>query len=188
MDLTASVSDLSQTEMLTVTEAIVPHRVHDQPGIWQRFNDSDISCNKALEMIILHWRFSFCLLAGILSLLFNDVFINSQKDLARVIILCVTFLVSLRCRDGPGLLESSGMPTVLNNVRSQTPDRLSSCSDTRRVRVSNTSTHPAAHWQKKFYLLIILECVFLCLYAAWWRRECCQRYNVGQKSYEPSHK
>ncbi|XP_029699984.1 synaptotagmin-like protein 5 isoform X1 [Takifugu rubripes] len=41
---------------------------------------------------------------------------------------------SRSARDSSGLLESSGMPTVINNVRSTTPDRLSSCSDTRRVR------------------------------------------------------
>lgn len=34
-------------------------------------------------------------------------------------------------------LESSGMPTVPNNLRSQTPDRSSTPGDTRRVRVSN---------------------------------------------------
>ncbi|XP_029699991.1 synaptotagmin-like protein 5 isoform X2 [Takifugu rubripes] len=39
---------------------------------------------------------------------------------------------SRSARDSSGLLESSGMPTVINNVRSTTPDRLSSCSDTRR--------------------------------------------------------
>lgn len=60
------------------------------------------------------------------------------------------------------------MPTVLHNTRSQTPDRLSSSSDTRRVRVSNTSTHPPALWEERFYLnclefLIISKCVvFVC--------------------------
>ncbi|XP_056900612.1 synaptotagmin-like protein 5 isoform X2 [Takifugu flavidus] len=39
---------------------------------------------------------------------------------------------SRSARDSSGLLESSGMPTVINNVGSTTPDRLSSCSDTRR--------------------------------------------------------
>lgn len=69
-----------------------------------------------------------------------------------------------------GVLESSGMPTVLNNMRSQTPDRLSSSSDTRRVRVSNTSTRPAALCEKKerFYFnclsfSVMTKCVvFVC--------------------------
>lgn len=46
-------------------------------------------------------------------------------------------------RGGVVALESSGMPTVLNNLRSQTSDRSSTPSDNRRVRVSNwyTPTH-----------------------------------------------
>lgn len=74
------------------------------------------------------------------------------------------------CSQGLGVLESSGRPTVLNNTRSRTVDRLSSSSDTRRVRVSNTSTCPAALWggragdkqvstQNCFEFSIIHECV-----------------------------
>ncbi|XP_075870651.1 synaptotagmin-like protein 5 isoform X1 [Nelusetta ayraudi] len=37
-------------------------------------------------------------------------------------------------RRSSAALESSGIPAVPNNLRSQTPDRLSSCSDNRRVR------------------------------------------------------
>lgn len=61
----------------------------------------------------------------------------------------IFLLIFLVCRDAPGLLEPSGMLTVLNNARSQTPDRLSSCSDTRRVRVSNTSTRPSSSLREK---------------------------------------
>lgn len=46
--------------------------------------------------------------------------------------LCVVVL-----RGGAVALESSGMPTVPNNLRSQTLDRSSTPSDNRRVRVSN---------------------------------------------------
>lgn len=48
---------------------------------------------------------------------------------------------SLVFRGGAVALESSGLPTVPNNLRSQTPDRSSTCSDNRRVRVSNWCTH-----------------------------------------------
>lgn len=58
----------------------------------------------------------------------------------------IFLFIFLVCREGPGVL---GMPTVFNNTRSQTPDRLSSSSDTRRVRVSNTSKRPATLWGKK---------------------------------------
>lgn len=56
-------------------------------------------------------------------------------------------------RRSSAALESSGIPAVPNNLRSQTPDRLSSCSDNRRVRVSErhttdldaqAQTHPSA--------------------------------------------
>lgn len=56
-------------------------------------------------------------------------------------------------------LESSGIPAVSNNLRSQTPDRLSSCSDNRRVRVSErhatTNTpeqeRPEGNWSAHFF-------------------------------------
>lgn len=72
-----------------------------------------------------------------------------MKEIPEFQIFLFVFLV---CREGLGVMESSGMPTVLNNTRSQTPDRHSSSSDTRRVRVSNTSARPAALWEKRFYL------------------------------------
>ncbi|TNN04323.1 hypothetical protein fugu_001352 [Takifugu bimaculatus] len=64
--------------------------------------------------------------------------------------------------DSSGLLESSGMPTVINNVRSTTPDRLSSCSDTRRVRVSGTSTNWQHTGKKVLFkeLRMVKKCVF----------------------------
>lgn len=46
MDLTAPVSDLCQTEMLKVTGALAPRRVHDQPGIWRLFQ------NQACRLLI----------------------------------------------------------------------------------------------------------------------------------------
>lgn len=43
-------------------------------------------------------------------------------------------------------MESSGVPIVPNNLRSQTLDKSSAPSDNRRVRVSKWCTHAAAHW------------------------------------------
>lgn len=66
-------------------------------------------------------------------------------------------------RGGAVALESSGMPTVPNNLRSQTPDRSSITSDNRRVRVSNWYTHKATHWGK----LCRLNCYFNNLILCW---------------------
>lgn len=54
------------------------------------------------------------------------------------------------------------MPTVINNVRSTTPDRLSSCSDTRRVRVSGTSTNWQHTGKKVLFkeLKMVKKCFF----------------------------
>ncbi|XP_034429474.1 synaptotagmin-like protein 5 isoform X4 [Hippoglossus hippoglossus] len=48
-------------------------------------------------------------------------------------------------RGGVVAVESSGMPTVLNNMRSQTPDRLSSASDNRRVRPDGAESVASLH-------------------------------------------
>lgn len=37
MDLMATVPDLCQTEMLKVTEALAPRRVHHRAGMWRLF-------------------------------------------------------------------------------------------------------------------------------------------------------
>lgn len=50
-------------------------------------------------------------------------------------------ITALCFRGGAVAVESSGLPTVLNNQRSLTPDRMSNLSNGRRVRVS-TNTHP----------------------------------------------
>uniref|UniRef100_A0A674MLF2 Synaptotagmin-like protein 5 n=1 Tax=Takifugu rubripes TaxID=31033 RepID=A0A674MLF2_TAKRU len=57
---------------------------------------------------------------------------KSKRSAIRSVVDGIFLFIFLGCRDSSGLLESSGMPTVINNVRSTTPDRLSSCSDTRR--------------------------------------------------------
>ncbi|XP_069389393.1 synaptotagmin-like protein 5 isoform X3 [Paralichthys olivaceus] len=48
-------------------------------------------------------------------------------------------------RGGAVAVESSGMPTVLNNLRSQTPDRLSTASDNRRVRPDGAESVASLH-------------------------------------------
>lgn len=155
MDSTAPVSDQCQTEMLKVTGALAPPRVPDQPGMqrlsqnqaWRLCNGCALSSNESLKIIVI----TVGQFGG-----------RKWKNFPKFQIFLFIFLV---CREG---LESSGMPTVFNNTRSQTPDRLSSSSDTRRVRVSNTSTHPAALWENRFYLncfefSIINKCtVFVC--------------------------
>lgn len=70
-------------------------------------------------------------------------------------------------------LESSGMPTVPNNLRSQTPDRSSTCSDNRRVRVSNRhQKNPKIHnrnatggstLRRKFSIKSLSICVCVCV-------------------------
>ncbi|XP_062258855.1 synaptotagmin-like protein 5 isoform X3 [Platichthys flesus] len=48
-------------------------------------------------------------------------------------------------RGGVVAVESSGMPTVLNNMRSQTPDTLSTASDNRRVRPDGAESVASLH-------------------------------------------
>ncbi|GAA6230198.1 synaptotagmin-like protein 5 isoform X1 [Lates japonicus] len=48
-------------------------------------------------------------------------------------------------RGGAVALESSGMPTVPNNLRSQTPDRSSASSDNRRVRPDGAESVASVH-------------------------------------------
>ena len=64
-------------------------------------------------------------------------------------------------------LESSGMPTVPNNLRSQTPDRSSTPGDTRRVRVSNwyTKTHRWKHTRETICItfVFVTQGFFSCL-------------------------
>lgn len=70
-------------------------------------------------------------------------------------------------RGGAVAVESSGMPTVPNNLRLQTLDRSSIPSDNRRVRVSNWYTQTQTHIQQHTevgggnFLLTYLVCVFV---------------------------
>lgn len=50
-----------------------------------------------------------------------------------------------RTRDGLVALELSGTPTILNNLRSQTPERSSTPSDTRRVRPDGAESVASLH-------------------------------------------
>lgn len=78
--------------------------------------------------------------------------------------------VELVFRGSAVALEPSGMPTVPNNLRSQTPDRSSTPGDNRRVRVSNwytKNTQMETHWGDHFRLHLFLNKRFLrvCVFA-----------------------
>lgn len=101
---------------------------------------------------------------------------------------------SLVLRGSVVALESSGVPTIPNNLRSHTPDRSSTPSDSRRVRVSKsyTSTQTTTHQGQ----LGGFNCCFnslgvfdLCVHTAWWSRERCQcklQWRCAwDKSYRP---
>jgi len=66
-------------------------------------------------------------------------------------------------RGGAVAVESSGMPTVPNNLRTQTPDKSVAHSDNRRVRVSDDTHKQTDGRTKPIQIRVLfpqLECVF----------------------------